>query len=293
MGGGLQKVCTPVLPFVYLTHTITGYTTRLIPPDLLPALWPSMVFFILLGVSGRLVLSGLTGHLPWNDIATLYFNQSKADITPMHQSLLLLSQLHNLLRYDYCMIYMKNYSWIPIERKVALYTLCVMFCRCHLCWLLINQIYIDPEFTITASQRFEILPQQIWDKVWACLATRFNVQKPVVLSSWIRKLLSMAKSVVLKEMMSWLAVILLKRARTARMHPSFKLSLVFLLFLQSLTILLQYTLYVDWYARHRRRTPAFEEKTFFGQLKHILVLELPAAPQLDLVEPMTLILVLI
>jgi hypothetical protein len=65
------------------------------------------------------------------------------------------------------------------------------------------------------------------------------------------------------------------------MHPSFKLSLVFLLFLQSLT------------THHRRKTPAFEEKTFSGQLKCILVLELPAATQLDLVEPMTLILALI
>jgi hypothetical protein len=55
-----------------------------------------------------------------------------------------------------------------------------MFCRCHLCWLLINQIYIDPEFTLTALRWFEILPQQIRDKVWAYLATRFNVQKPVV-----------------------------------------------------------------------------------------------------------------
>ena len=32
---------------------------------------------------------------------------------------------------------------------------------------------------------------------------------------------------------------------------------------------------------------------FFGQLNHILVLELPPAPQLDLTEPTTLILALI
>ena len=77
------------------------------------------------------------------------------------------------------------------------------------------------------------------------------------------------------------------------MHPLCELRHVFLLFMQSLTTLLQYTLYVDRYARHRRKTPNFKEKTFFGQLKCILVLELPAAPRLDLVRPTTLILALI
>jgi len=56
---------------------------------------------------------------------------------------------------------------------------------------------------------------------------------------------------------------------------------------------LQYTLYVDRHAHHSRKTPDFEEKTFFGQLNRILVLELPAAPQLNLAEPTTVILALI
>ena len=43
----------------------------------------------------------------------------------------------------------------------------------------------------------------------------------------------------------------------------------------------------------RGKTPDFEEKTFFGQLNRILVLELPPAPQLDLTEPTTPILALI
>lgn len=45
--------------------------------------------------------------------------------------------------------------------------------------------------------------------------------------------------------------------------------------------------------RRRGKTPDFEEKTFFGQLNRILVLELPPAPRLDLTEPTTLILALI
>ena len=77
------------------------------------------------------------------------------------------------------------------------------------------------------------------------------------------------------------------------MHLLFELSFVFFLFMQYLTTPLQYTLYVDRYARHRRKTPDFEEKTFFGQLKRVLVLELPVAPQLGLVKSTTLILALI
>jgi len=57
--------------------------------------------------------------------------------------------------------------------------------------------------------------------------------------------------------------------------------------------LVQYTQYVDRHARNNRRTPDFEEKNFFGQLKRILLLELPLAPRLNLAEPTTLILALI
>ncbi len=50
-----------------------------------------------------------------------------------------------------------------------------MLCR----WSLIHEIQIDPEF-ILSVRRSEILPQPIQDKVWACLATRFNVLKNLV-----------------------------------------------------------------------------------------------------------------
>ena len=39
---------------------------------------------------------------------------------------------------------------------------------------------IDPEFLLSGPRRCEILPQLIRDKIWACLATRFNVRKNVV-----------------------------------------------------------------------------------------------------------------
>jgi hypothetical protein len=62
---------------------------------------------------------------------------------------------------------------------------------------------------------------------------------------------------------------------------------------QFLKSLLQYTQLVDRHAHRRRKTPDFELENFFGQLKHILVLELPSAQQLNLDEPTTVILALI
>ena len=63
--------------------------------------------------------------------------------------------------------------------------------------------------------------------------------------------------------------------------------------MQFLKSLLQYTQLVDQHARRRRKTPEFESQNFFGQLKRILVLELPSAQQLNLDEPTTVILALI
>ena len=73
----------------------------------------------------------------------------------------------------------------------------------------------------------------------------------------------------------------------------FELGLVFFLCVQFLITPLQYTLYVDRHACHKRMTPDFEEKTFFGQLRRILILELQAAQRLDLPQPTTIILALI
>jgi hypothetical protein len=85
-----------------------------------------MPFFILRGVSGSPVLSGPIGHTPWNDIATLYSNQSEADAIHMHLLVRLSPQLHSLIKSDYYTIYMKHYAWIPTKRKAPnLYMFCV------------------------------------------------------------------------------------------------------------------------------------------------------------------------
>ena len=48
------------------------------------------------------------------------------------------------------------------------------------------------------------------------------------------------------------------------------------------TFSFQYDLLVDRNAHLRRAAPDWEEKPFYGQLKHILVVKLPPAPELDL-----------
>jgi len=115
-----------------------------------------------------------------------------------------------------------------------------------------------------------------------------------LLSSWINQSFSMVESLTLKEVISWLVVIWFKRLRTARMHPSFELSLLVLV-AQAISehSFLQYTQLVDQYARQRNTVPVFEAKHFFGQLKCILILELPSAPRLNLATPTTIILAVI
>ena len=52
----------------------------------------------------------------------------------------------------------------------------------------------------------------------------------------------------------------------------------------------QYKLYVDKFRNQRRKTPKFELKTFYGQILHIIVLQLPEAEELRLDSPQTVIL---
>lgn len=46
--------------------------------------------------------------------------------------------------------------------------------------------------------------------------------------------------------------------------------------------LLQYELLVDRYAHQRNRAPEFELQAFYGQLKHIIVAQIPANPRSSL-----------
>ena len=48
--------------------------------------------------------------------------------------------------------------------------------------LLLLLFSIDPLFMLATPRQCEIIPPPIRNKVWACLATRFNIQKKVVQS---------------------------------------------------------------------------------------------------------------
>ena len=77
------------------------------------------------------------------------------------------------------------------------------------------------------------------------------------------------------------------------MHLLFELSPFLLSYSLSEQSLLQYTQLVDRHARCMRKTPDFEEQNFFGQLGHILVLELPSAQKLHLAKPTMVIVAVI
>ena len=103
----------------------------------------------------------------------------------------------------------------------------------------------------------------------------------------------MAESVILMEVILWLAVTLSSSLRTVRIHLPLKWVLPSFHMCNLWTSLLQYTQLVDWYTHHPGKTPDFELQNFFGQLNHIFLVELPSAQQLDLDGPATVILALI
>ena len=78
-----------------------------------------MHFFTSHRVSEKPVLSGRTGHIPWNVTVTLCLSQSETDATLMHQLIHLSLRLHSLTRYDYCMIFIKNLAWILTRRNLT------------------------------------------------------------------------------------------------------------------------------------------------------------------------------
>jgi hypothetical protein len=149
---------------------------------------------------------------------------------------------------------------------------------------------------LAAPRRRETLPKWIRDKVWACLATRFNVEKRVIQSvlKLDEEIIQYGKVYRLQGGDRMTGSHFVKNSEDGR-DASFVRVESFLLSKDAISeySLLQYTLYVDRHARHRRKTPDFVEKIFFGQLNRILVLELPPAPRLNLAEPTTLVLALI
>ena len=149
---------------------------------------------------------------------------------------------------------------------------------------------------LAAPWRCEVLPLPIWNKVWACLATRFNIQKKVVQSTvkLDQPVTQYGRVRRLEGGDLMIGCHFVKETEDSH-DASFVWVRSFRLSMDAISdhSLVQYTQYIDRHACNNRRTPDFKEKNFFGQLKCILLLELPLAPRLNLAEPTTLILALI
>ena len=90
---------------------------------------------------------------------------------------------HSSTRYDYCMISMKRYAWILTRRKLtSLYMNCVRSMDSTIFLITHLKSQTDPLYMLSAPRRHEILSSPIRNKVFACLATRFNVKKDVIQS---------------------------------------------------------------------------------------------------------------
>jgi len=150
---------------------------------------------------------------------------------------------------------------------------------------------------LSNPRQHEILPSPIQSKVWACLATRFNVRKNVIQSvvKLDQPIIQYGRVTRLKGGDPMVGHDLVKETEDSR-DASFvrvESSCVGFAWAISEHSFLQYTQLVDRYACQRNIVPVFEVKHFFGQLKCILVLELPSAPRLNLATLMTIILAVI
>jgi hypothetical protein len=149
---------------------------------------------------------------------------------------------------------------------------------------------------LATPRRCEILPPPIRNKVWACLATRFNVQKKDVQSIFKldQPITQYGRVCGLDGGDRMIGRHFVKKSEDSR-DASFvrvEYSLSFHISYAEHS-LLQYTQFVDRHVRHMRKSPDFEQQDFFGQLGRILVLELPSAPKLHLAEPTTVIVAVI
>jgi len=142
--------------------------------------------------------------------------------------------------------------------------------------------------------QLEILPLQIWNKVWACLATWFNVQLNIVKSviKLDQPITQYGRVSRLEGGDFMLGRHFVKAAGDSQDASFVRVGLAFLSIYAN-SHHLQYTQLVDRHAHNCRKTPDFELQNFFGQLCRILLLEIPSAQRLNLGELTTVILALI
>ena len=108
-------------------------------------------------------------------------NQSEADATHMHLLVRLSLQLHSSIKSDYYMIYTKHYVWIPMKRKAP--NLYMIYVGSDIHFLLVScKIQTDPDYMLAAPRQCEMLPHAIQNKILACLAMCFEVQRSIIQS---------------------------------------------------------------------------------------------------------------
>ena len=160
-----------------------------------------------------------------------------------------------------------------------------------------SKFQTDPLYMLSAPRRQEILPSPIRNKVLACLATRFDVKKNVVQS-----VIKLDQPITQYGRVTRLegGDLMIGRDLVPETDDSRDASFVRVessLFIRTRNFLsiifIQYTQYVDRFTNQKRRTPELKLKNFFGQLRRILVIDLPSIPRLNVDVPTTIILALI
>ena len=141
----------------------------------------------------------------------------------------------------------------------------------------------------------KILPLAIQNKVLACLAMCFSVQKTLIQSvtRLDQPITQYGRVSCLEGGDLMIGRHFVKQTEDSQDASFVRVILAFFYMCYFWASLPQYTQLVDQHAHHPRKTPDFELQNFFGQLNRILLLELPSARRLDLDRPTMVILVLI
>ncbi|KAF7761920.1 hypothetical protein Agabi119p4_9912 [Agaricus bisporus var. burnettii] len=135
-----------------------------------------------------------------------------------------------------------------------------------------------PTYKLWGSRQNATLPKPVSNKIQASLATRFNTTISIVRAAikLDAPLLQYGKVTCLGDGDTMVACDIVGQSESSR-DASF----------------VKYILRVDRFARQRRREPEYVPCTYYGQLKRLVVLDLPIIPELKLDSPSTIIIAII
>ncbi|EKM74272.1 hypothetical protein AGABI1DRAFT_95753 [Agaricus bisporus var. burnettii JB137-S8] len=135
-----------------------------------------------------------------------------------------------------------------------------------------------PLYKLCPPRRMEIIPPLILGKIYAALATRFGVTKGIVQAVLqLDQPVSQYGNAFRLENGDCMVAADLVNTREDTRDASY----------------IKYVQLVDKFARQRNRRPEFVPVVFYGQLKRIIILQIPASVELDQESPSTAILVVV